>query len=87
MRKEKSMICFNCKGNGYLRLSWEGEQSIEQCKVCNSQGETKNDEHYHQSWDDGGGNPTLYYGPPLDVEGDEGFKNYKIYPIEPSIYN
>ena len=28
--------------------------------------------------------PTIYYGPPLDVEGDESFKNYKIYPIEPS---
>ena len=73
------MICYNCKGNGYLRLSWENEQSIEQCKVCNSQGETKDDEYYSQSWDDGGGSHSVYYGPPLDVQGDEGFKNYKIY--------
>ncbi len=79
------MICFNCKGNGYLRLSWEGEQSIEQCKVCNSQGEVKEDEHFHQYWDDGAGSPTIYYGPPLDVEGDESFKNYEIYPTLTSI--
>jgi DnaJ-class molecular chaperone len=83
MRKEKNMICFNCKGNGYLRLSWEGERSIEQCKVCNSQGEVKDDEHYHQTWSDGVSEETtsFYYGPPLDPEG---FKNYKIYGIEPS---
>ena len=79
------MICFNCKGNGFLKLSWEGEQSIEQCKVCNSSGETKESLYYNQHWDDGTGSPTIYYGPPLDVEGDEGFKNYKIYPIEPNI--
>ena len=35
--------------------------------------------HYHQSWDDGSGSASFYYGPPLDVQGDEGFKNYKIY--------
>jgi DnaJ-class molecular chaperone len=84
MRKEKNMICFNCKGNGYLRLSWEGNEAIEQCKVCNSQGEVKDDEHYHQTWSDGVSEETtsFYYGPPLDPEG---FKNYKIYPIEPNI--
>ena len=83
MRKEKNMICFNCKGNGYLKLNWEGEQNIEQCKVCNSQGEVKDDEHYHQTWSDGVSEETtsFYYGPPLDPEG---FKNYKIYGIEPS---
>ena len=74
------MICFNCKGNGYLRLRFEGEEAIEQCKVCDSQGEVKDDEYYSQSWDDGAGNPTIYYGPPLDAQGDEGFKNYEIYP-------
>ena len=72
------MICFNCKGNGFLRLSWEGERSIEQCKVCNSQGETKVGEYYPQSWDDGDGNPCIYHGPALEPEG---FPNYKIYPI------
>ncbi len=76
-----SMICFNCKGNGFLKLRFEGEQAIEQCKVCDSQGETKDDEYYSQTWDDGNGSPSFYFGPPLDGE-DEAFKNYKIYPIE-----
>ena len=80
-----SMICFNCKGNGFLKLRFEGEKAIEQCKVCDSQGEVKDDEHFHQHWDDGAGLPTFYYGPPLNIEGDKAFKNYKIYPIEPSI--
>tara|TARA_Y100000114_G_scaffold54217_1_gene49547 strand:- start:52 stop:297 length:246 start_codon:yes stop_codon:yes gene_type:complete len=77
------MICFNCKGNGYLKLTWEGERSIEQCKVCNSSGEVKDDEHYQQTWSDGVSDETtsFYYGPPLD---SEGFKNYKIYPIQTS---
>jgi len=78
------MICFNCKGNGFLRLRFESEQAIEQCKVCNSSGEVKDDEYYSQSWDDGLGSCSVYYGPPLEVEGDEGFKNYKIYPIKAS---
>lgn len=73
------MICQNCKGNGYIRVSWEAEKSIEQCKVCNSQGEVKDDEYFFQSWEDGEGNPCLYHGPPLDTENDESFKNYKIY--------
>ena len=78
------VICHNCKGNGYLRLRFEAEETIEQCKVCNSQGEVKDDEHYHQTWSDGVSEETtsFYYGPPLDPEG---FKNYKIYPIEPNI--
>ena len=78
------VICHNCKGNGYLRLRFEAEETIEQCKVCNSQGEVKDDEHYHQTWSDGVSDETtsFYYGPPLDPEG---FKNYKIYPIESNI--
>ena len=73
------MICYNCKGNGYVKIRFECEKAITQCKVCDSTGETKNDEFYHQSWNDSAGAPSLYYGPPLDVQGDEGFKNYKIY--------
>jgi hypothetical protein len=72
------MICYNCKGNGYVKLKFEGETAIHQCKVCYSQGETKEDEYYPQSWDDGNGNPCIYHGPPLEPDG---FKNYKIYPI------
>ena len=70
------MICSKCKGNGYVRLSFEAEQVIEQCKVCHSQGELNEDKHYHQTWTEGS-NKTLaiYYGPPLDPEC---FENYTI---------
>ena len=34
-----SLICPNCKGNGYFRVNWEADESIEQCKVCHSSGE------------------------------------------------
>ena len=73
------VTCHNCKGNGYVKLRFECETVIEQCKVCNSSVEVKGEEYFHQSRYDGAGLPTIYYGPPLDVEGDESFKNYKIY--------
>jgi len=78
------VICHNCKGNGYLRLRFEAEEAIEQCKVCDSQGEVKKDKHFKQTWDDGNGSGSLYFGPPLEVEEGDGFKNYKIYPINSS---
>jgi len=34
-----TIICHECKGNGYHKLRFEGEEAIEQCKVCNSQGQ------------------------------------------------
>jgi hypothetical protein len=71
------MICYNCKGNGYVKLKFENEESIGQCKVCDSQGELKEDNYYHQSWTEGAEDSlSIYYGPPLDPEC---FKNYKIY--------
>jgi len=71
------MICYNCKGNGYVRLKFENEESIGQCKVCDSQGELKEDNYYHQSWTEGAQDSlSIYYGPPLDPEC---FKNYQIY--------
>ena len=72
------MICSNCKGNGYVRLYWEADESIEQCSVCRSQGTLDEKKHYHQTWSDGVSDETtsFYYGPPL---APEGFKNYKIY--------
>ena len=75
----KQMICANCKGEGNVKLKFECEEANQKCKVCNSSGETKESLHYLQSWDDGAGNPSFYYGPPLDIQGDEAFKNYKIY--------
>ena len=73
-----NMICFNCMGNGFIKLSWEGEQAIEQCKVCKSTGKLDPKKHYHQTWSEGVDNTTnaFYYGPPLD---GSSFKNYKIY--------
>jgi len=71
------MICYNCKGNGYVKLKFENEESIGQCKVCDSQGELKEDNYYHQSWTEGAQDSlSVYYGPLLDPEC---FKNYKIY--------
>ena len=71
-------ICPNCKGNGYLRLSFEAEETVEQCKVCHSQGELDEDKHYSQSWDDtdhlGNTYRTLYYGPLLDPESFPGYR-------------
>ena len=71
------IICHACKGNGYVKLNWEATQSVEQCKVCDSQGELDEDNYYHQSWTEGAQDSlSVYYGPPLDPEC---FKNYKIY--------
>jgi|TARA_B100000900_G_C20367579_1_gene628997 hypothetical protein len=71
------MICYNCKGNGYVKFNWEATESIEQCEVCDSQGELDEDNYYHQTWTEGAEDSiAIYYGPPLDPES---FKNYKIY--------
>ena len=71
------IICHACKGNGYVKLNWEATQSVEQCKVCDSQGELDEANYYHQTWTEGDNDsPSIYYGPPLDPEC---FKNYKIY--------
>ena len=70
------IICSQCKGNGYVRLSFEAETSIEQCKICDSQGEIDENNYYHQTWTEGVNDSlAIYYGPPLDPES---FKNYKI---------
>ena len=70
------MICHNCKGNGYVRLLFEAEESIEQCKVCHSQGELDENKYYHQTWTEGfEDNVPIYYGPPRDPEC---FTNYTI---------
>ena len=70
------IICHNCKGNGYHKLRFEAEETIEQCKVCHSQGEIDENKYYHQTWTEGvNDSPSFYYGPPLDPDC---FKNYKI---------
>jgi len=70
------IICSHCKGNGFVKLRFEGEQVINQCKVCDSQGELDENKYYHQTWTEGAQDSiAIYYGPPLDPES---FKNYTI---------
>ena len=71
------IICNQCKGNGYVKVRFEAEQAIEQCKVCDSQGEIDENKHFRQTWSDGVSDEvtSFYYGPLLDPEC---FKNYKI---------
>ena len=70
------MLCYNCKGNGDVKIRFEAEQAIDQCKVCHSQVEIDENKHYHQTWTEGANDSlSIYYGPPLDPDC---FKNYKI---------
>ena len=70
------IICSHCKGNGFIKIRFEAEQSVHQCKVCHSQGELDEDKYYSQTWTEGvNDSPVGYYGPPLDPES---FKNYEI---------
>ena len=73
------IICSHCKGNGYVKIRFEAEQAINQCKVCDSQGELDENKHYNQAGSGGASDEldNFYWGPPLDPES---FKNYKIYP-------
>ena len=36
---QRTQICPNCHGNGYIKLKFEAEEVIEQCGTCDSQGE------------------------------------------------
>jgi len=36
---QANQICPGCHGNGYVRLKFEAEESIQQCTTCDSQGE------------------------------------------------
>ena len=47
------IICDHCKGNGYIKIRFEAEEAIEQCKVCDSQGHLVQSKHYYQTWSDG----------------------------------
>ena len=44
-----NMICPRCKGNGYLKLCFEAENTIEQCWVCNSTGEADETKHFQSN--------------------------------------
>ena len=70
------MICTYCKGNGYVRLCFEAEEVTEQCWVCASQGEVKDNKHFIQTWEEDNGSRAYYYGPSLDPNL---FKNHQIH--------
>ena len=70
------MICPHCKGNGYVRLCFEGEEITKQCWVCNSQGEVDDTKHFVQTWREDNGSSAYYYGPLLDPDS---FKEHRIH--------
>ena len=37
--RRRLKICPECKGIGYIKLSFEGEENIKSCDVCKSSGE------------------------------------------------
>ena len=49
------MICTQCEGNGYVRLCFEAEETIEQCWVCSSSGEVSDTKFFSQSWKEDNG--------------------------------
>tara|TARA_R100001463_G_scaffold119211_1_gene175029 strand:+ start:609 stop:842 length:234 start_codon:yes stop_codon:yes gene_type:complete len=42
------LICDDCKGNGYLRVSFEAEEHILQCSKCHSEGIIKKGGRYEK---------------------------------------
>jgi len=70
------VICPICKGNGFTRHNFEGENATIQCKTCKSEGELE-DKFYNQVWIDDSGNPVWYHGP-LHLATDS-LKKYKVY--------
>jgi DnaJ-class molecular chaperone len=75
-KRASSRICPHCKGNGYVRVSFEAEESILQCQTCESKGELDTEKFYHQTWTEPHGTTTYYHGPLVDPEE---FKDWKIH--------
>lgn len=73
----QKIICRHCKGNGYIRVTFEAEKNILQCKKCESQGTIKDEDwtHYGQTWKEPNGSTAYYHGPLLNPED---FKDWKI---------
>ena len=76
-----SLICPKCKGDGFYKMTWEADEEVFQCDVCNSQGELIEGKHYNQSWEEpafgGKKSRTFYFGPFLTNY--DSFKNYQIH--------
>ena len=41
---QANRICPDCKGNGYVRLRFETEETIKSCQTCDSHGEVTQQE-------------------------------------------
>jgi DnaJ-class molecular chaperone len=48
-RPVHKIICDNCKGNGYIRISTSSYTEVVQCKKCNSQGEINSSKDVEQT--------------------------------------
>ena len=78
---EGKTICPNCKGNGFIRHSFEAEDAILQCKACHSEGEVPSEKFFPQIYEDKNWlsewSPVYYQGPCLDnIVGS--FRNLRI---------
>ena len=67
---EQTVICPNCKGNGFTRHTFEAEKVALQCKACSSQGELPDDKFFLQTYEEknwlGKDSTSFYHGPCLD---------------------
>jgi len=77
---EQTVICPNCKGNGFTRHTFEAEKVTLQCKACSSQGELPNDKFFSQTYEAKNWlnewSPVFYHGPCLDYT--VGFRKLRI---------
>ena len=67
---KQTVICPNCKGNGFTRHTFEAEKVTLQCKACGSQGEVPDDRFFSQTYESKNwlneGSTCFYHGPCLD---------------------
>jgi len=77
---KQTVICPNCKGNGFTRHTFEADTHTAQCKACSSQGEVPYDKFFSQTYEDtnwlGKPSTTFYHGPCLDYT--VGFRKLRI---------
>ena len=72
-----NMICYNCKGNGYVKLSFEAETSIDSVRFVTHKGKSMKINTTTKSWTEGTNDSiSIYYGPPLDPECFQKLQNF-----------
>ena len=77
---KQTVICPNCKGNGFTRHTVEAEKVPLQCKACSSQGELPDDKFFLQTYEEKNWlnewSMSVYHGPCLDYT--VGFRKLRI---------